>query len=112
MASRFDQSRLRTARVVSRQSREGLGRAVGRSAMTVRNWENGTRQPSPEMLAAIAAACGCSVSYFFNEQLVDEDPVIAQLVAAMPPLSTRQKERLAMIFAGTDSRAAEQRRAS
>lgn len=52
---------LKAIREAQNMSREALAKAVGVSAFTVRNWEQGQREPCIARLIALADALGYSV---------------------------------------------------
>ena len=60
--------RLKEIRTEKGKSREDLARDVGVSIFTVRNWEQGQREPRIHQLIALADALGCSVDDLVRER--------------------------------------------
>lgn len=52
---------LKAIREKRNMSREALAEAIGVSAFTVRNWEQGQREPGIAHLIALADALDCSI---------------------------------------------------
>lgn len=71
------------------------------SSSSVDAWEGSRRTPNGNTLAMIADILGVHVGYFFDD-LIDPDPVVSRIVASFPPLSARQKERIAALLMGSD----------
>lgn len=59
--------RIKAARLELGLTQEQLGAAFGRVQTWVREMESGRAAPQPYMLAALAAASGRSVAWFFGE---------------------------------------------
>lgn len=59
---------LKAIREAQKMSREALAEAVGVSAFTVRNWEQGQREPSIANLIALAGVLGCTIDELIGRE--------------------------------------------
>jgi transcriptional regulator with XRE-family HTH domain len=64
---RFVPAMLRRQRQLAGKSAQQVAREVGRCADSISNYENGHTLPAADVLASLAAACGCGVGDFFTE---------------------------------------------
>ena len=63
----FSPSRLMAARKASGKSPEHVAIAIGRSSLSVREYERGRVVPPTQILGPLAAAVGCNVADLFEE---------------------------------------------
>lgn len=71
--TRVSPARLLEARLRANHSQDSLARAVGTSARNIWRWENGKHAPRAEFVAAIAAATGQEIAFFFQDDTVNEE---------------------------------------
>jgi transcriptional regulator with XRE-family HTH domain len=103
VAKRLEHSRIQQARLAARLTQKELGARLGYAATTVQNWELGNRNPSADDTARIAEACGVPIGMLYGEPEpppADPDPIIARIIDGWPPLTMRQRQRLASILTG------------
>ena len=62
----FQRSRLRQARLDARVSEERVADAAGVTARTIKNWEDGTGEPSATQLKAISVLTGKPLDFFYK----------------------------------------------
>ncbi|MDO8357209.1 MAG: helix-turn-helix transcriptional regulator [Nitrospirota bacterium] len=65
----FDPSKLKTLRSFKRLSPEALGRSIGKSRITIINWEKGRMTPTAKDIVAIANAFDIDPASFFGKQV-------------------------------------------
>ena len=73
---------LKAIREARNMSREALAEAVGVSLFTLRNWEQGQREPSIAHLVDLADALGCTVD------------ALVRSPGPIPPTDERMAEKL------------------
>jgi len=61
----FDPSKLKTLRSFKRLSHNEMGKAIGRSGVTISNWEKGRVTPTAKDITAIANTFDIDPSSFF-----------------------------------------------
>lgn len=66
---KFLADRIRELRMSAHATAGAIGEMVGRSDKTVSAWENGTNQPSYEMLIELCNAFSTNISYFFPPEV-------------------------------------------
>ena len=82
------------------KTRVETAKHLGVTAAAVASWENDRNDPSSDTYVALGNFYGCGVGPLFGEDLGHPDPVIARVLANFPPLSARQKQRIASILTG------------
>lgn len=103
MAKRLDHSRIRQARLAAELTQRELADQLGYTVAAVQNWETAHRNPSADDAARIAEACGVPIGMLYGEPEpppADPDPIIARIVDGWPPLTMRQRQKLASILTG------------
>lgn len=71
--TRFSPRRMKQARLAAGMTQSQLARAISKSELNVGRWERGQHEPRGESVAAIAAATGKEIGFFYSEEGSSDD---------------------------------------
>lgn len=103
MTAHFTGAKIRDARMADRLTQAQLADQLHVSSASIDAWECDRRTPNGHTLAKIADTLGVHVGFFFDDR-IDPDPMVSKIVASFPPLSARQKERIAALLMGSNTK--------
>jgi transcriptional regulator with XRE-family HTH domain len=104
-SKRYSPSQLRAHREPTGLSRDDVAQHLGKTAGTIRNYEQGRIVPPVHVLAQLADLYGVSVDDLFDPADPDDDVAqyaseIRRVVQAAPPLSPQQNAQLRALLRG------------